>query len=192
MYNKYRYIVKWIYERIEKRYDANVYPTLVFIQKDFPIPNSFVEREMIQMGHEYEINRNDFTVEDATCNRDITLERLHLFTVTHEPSNKSFTVDIRNHRCTCHHMYWKKYPCIHYIAVIYNREDYTAVWKAVDDMYSRRETLKTCRTITSEENDVLKDIFKRQDVPKRIQMELRAVRGQIVKNRTRIYSKGEY
>ena len=89
-------------------------------------------------------------------------------------------------------MHWKKYPCIHYIAVIYNRKDYTAVWKAVDDMYSRRETLKTCRTITSEENDVLKDIFKRQDVPKRIQMELRAVRGQIVKNRTRIYSKGEY
>ena len=59
-------------------------------------------------------------------------------------------------------------------------------------MYTRRETLKTCRKITSEENDVLKEMFKRQDAPKRIQVEFREMRGRIVKNRTRIYSKGEY
>ena len=131
-------------------------------------------------------------MKDATSNRDITLQRLHNFTVTHKPSNKTFTVDIRDNTCTCHHIHWKKYPCIHYIAVLHSRKDYIEVWRAVDKMYTRRETLKTCRKITSEENDVLKEMFKRQDAPKRIQVEFREMRGRIVKNRTRMYSKGEY
>ena len=56
LFNKYRYLVRWIYERIDIRYYENINPSLVPIIPDFPIPNKYVEKEIFRMAHEYEVN----------------------------------------------------------------------------------------------------------------------------------------
>ena len=87
LFNKYRYLVRWIYERIDIRYYENINPSLVPIIPDFPIPNKYVEKEIIRMAHEYEVNKSSYSV-IGSGNRDINLERLSTFSVTHKPTKK--------------------------------------------------------------------------------------------------------
>ena len=61
----------------------------------------------------------------------------------------------------------------------------------MDKMYTRKETLKTCRPLTAEEKELLDDIFKRIEAPVVIQDQFRKVRGAVVKRSLRIRSRGE-
>ena len=190
LFNKYRYLVRWIYERIETRYYENNHPSLVPIIPDFPIPNQYMEKEILRMAHEYTVNKSSYSV-IGTGNRNINLEKLSTFLVTHKPTKTTYNVDIRNHCCSCHEMHWKKYPCIHYIAVLHGRQNYSSVWSTMDKVYTRKETLKTCRPLTTNEKTLLDEIFKRIEAPVVIHEQFRKVRGAIVKRNLRLYSRGE-
>ena len=91
--------------------ECHINPSLVPIIPDFPIPNQYMEKEILRMAHEYTVNKSSYSV-IGTGNRAITVEKLSTFLVTHKPTKTTYYMDIRNHCCSCHELHWK--ISIHY------------------------------------------------------------------------------
>lgn len=193
--NRYRYLFRWIYERIEKRNKALKEHSRIPISSLSSIPTPYIEKYIIGMGHYYECYKGRFIVRDANQNRSIQTERLNLFLVEDMDYHTKYTVNVQNHSCTCHTPHWSKLPCIHIIAVLHERQQYCKVWEMIGEMYLIKNTSKTSRNLSFEENIVLEDVANQNRIiplPENIiDVALRDMRGRSIKNKHRYESKGE-
>lgn len=193
--NKYRYLVRWIYERMEVRYISLKPESRIPVSIESRIPSPYIERFIRSMGHYYECYRGHFDIRDAIQNREITTPRLHNFKVIDRDNGASYIVDMRRRTCTCNYTYWSELPCIHMIGILHERKDFSSVWNYIGDMYLIGEVVKTCRRLTEKERCVIESIVDRNteefEVEKPVSSEIVSYRGRKVHNARRIPSTGE-
>ena len=196
MINKVRYLIRWMYERVETRYRALNHENGIAITSGFKVPCKWVEKYIVDLCHEYQEYQAQFEISDSTGNRDVvTTTRLHLFDVYDIPHETVYVVDTLDHTCTCHIPYWKKVPCLHVIAVLSLRNEFDRVWEFVGDEYRQCTIMQTCRRLTKDEKEVLDSILPESSamIPSLVEGfdGFRNKRGRTVKNPRRITSRGE-
>ena len=118
--NKYRYLVRWIYERMEIRYRSLKLESRVPVSVQSRIPSPYIERFIRSMGHYYECYRGHFDIRHTTGNRPITAGRLRDVKVIDRDNNSSYIVDFRRKTCTCNYTHWSELPCLHMIGVLHD------------------------------------------------------------------------
>ena len=91
-------------------------------------------------------------------------------------------------------MHWTKHVCIHVVAVLCERGEYTRIWDYVDPIYTVESVKPTCRPMTAEEREVWDYILKKNnynDVEEVVTIDYRNERQNIIKNKRRMTSDGE-
>ena len=195
MLNKYRYLVRWIYERIEKRHRGLKEGSRIPISQISKIPCPYIEEHIRKLAHFFECYKDHFDIRTSTDNRDITGSLTNIFNVYDKDYKTVYTVKLREVSCSCHVPYWSKLPCLHIIAVLHSRQEYTRVWSMIGSMYLINEVSKSCRELTKEEREVIKSIVvnnrEEVEVNQPVDYELLNNRGRTVRNSHRIPSSGE-
>lgn len=115
-----------------------------------PVYCSFVVSSIIRLGCIYEVFKDEFVVRDNT--------------VLDYGWNELFTVDLERRECTCLSFQQNKYPCIHAIAILHERKQFSSVFSYVDDCYKRQSISQTCIKVPMETWRLLKFDHDR-DVP---------------------------
>lgn len=94
----------------------------------------------------------------STGNGNITASLRNVFIVYEMDYKTRCTVQLRKVECSCHVPYWNKLPCLHIIAVLYERQEYTRVWSMIGNMYLMNEVSETWRELTKEKRKVINSI----------------------------------
>lgn len=193
--NKYRYLIHWIYDRMEVRYKSLQLDSRIPVSLSSRIPTPFVEHYVRSLGHYYEYYRNHFLLEDPLKTRAITTPLIRKVNVTDEDYHLTYTVDLIKKSCTCNTPHWSKLPCIHVIAVLHERNEFKEVWDYVGEMYMMNEVKKTSSRMTYEEKELMNRIVERNMIPLNIEntidVNLVNNRGRHANNSRRIRSVGE-
>ena len=193
--NKYRYLIHWIYDRMEVRYKSLQLDSRIPVSVGSRIPTPFIEHYVRSLGHYYECYRNHFFLEDPMKTRDITTPLIRRINVTDKDYHMTYTVDLIKLTCTCNVPHWSKLPCIHVISVLHERNEFEKVWNYVGNMYLMDEVEKTSRRMTYEERQLMKSIVDRNMKPLNIEntvdVDLVNNRGRQPNNSRRIRSVGE-
>ena len=80
MLNKVRYLIRWMYERVETRYKALDCDHRIPVSTSFKVPCKWVEKYIISLCHQYQEYHDQFRISDANGNRDaLTNSRMYLF-----------------------------------------------------------------------------------------------------------------
>ena len=195
MFNKFRYLIRWMYDCVEVRFRALNSDMRHSYRESFKVPCEWVEVYIKRMASYYETYRTDFKVKDANQNRDVTTPRLNLFDVLDCGLNAIFRVNLRDMKCSCHEPHWRHTPCVHIIAVLHERCEFSRVWDGVGSEYYQDNVKKTCRYLTAEERDILDEIILPSNPmvvpPDKESIKLRTVRGRTSSNARRKFSRGE-
>ena len=196
LFNKYRYLIKWIFERMESRYRSLCFENRQSYKTNFQIPCHWAEIFIKKLGHYYECYKSQFKVLAASGDAENINRRINEFIVRDIGLHTSYTVNIRNHTCTCHEMYWRKLPCLHYMAVLHRRGEFSSVWDAVGGEYTQSSVMNTCHSVTEDEKTVLNEIINTLQ-PHVIHIgsdshEFLNKRGRVTHNSRRVPSRGEY
>ena len=147
-----------------------------------PVYCSFIVRTLIRLGCIYEVFRDKYVVKENT--------------VYDDGWDETFTVDLEKRECTCLSFQQNKYPCIHVIAVLHKREQFSSVFSYVDDCYKRRDVSQTCQRISEEtwnalEFDYDRDYNAVEDISGYEEDNIQWQPWSQVNIRKRIHSKGE-
>lgn len=102
---------------------------------------SFIVKTLVRLGCIYEVFRDKYAVNENT--------------VYDDGWNETFVVDLEKRECTCLSFQQNKYPCIHAIAVLHTREQFSSVFSYVDDCYKRRAVSQTCMSVPKETRNAL-------------------------------------
>lgn len=194
--NKYRYLVRWIYERVEKREEALKIGSRVPVSSASRIPTPYIEKYVRSLAHYYETYRGEFIVKDASsCNRNIHEARIMVYKVIDQGYGSTNTVDLRNQSCDCHVPHWSKLPCIHVIAVLHETNRYSQVWEKIGKEYLVSEVAETCKTLTKQEKEEMEALVDNNMIGFKIDnpsnQDMRNCRGRTVRNPQRHESRGE-
>ena len=194
--NKYRYLVRWIYDRLEKREDALKRGSRVPVSVFSRIPTAYIEKYVRSLAHYYETYRGQFIVKNASSsNRDSHAAQLSRYKVIDQGYGSSNIVDLRGQSCDCHVPHWSKLPCIHVIAVLHETNRYSQVCEMMGNQYVVSEVAKTCRDHTKEENEEMEVLVDNNMIALKINnpsnQDMRNCRGRTVRNPQRHESRGE-
>lgn len=128
MLHKVGYLIRWMYERVETRYRVLDCEHRVSISNSFEVPCKWVEKYIIGLCHRYQEYHNDFQIGDYNGNHDAsTISRMNDYCVYDIPLQGNYIVDTSNHKCSYHIPHWKKVPCLHVIAMLCFRNEFSRV-----------------------------------------------------------------
>ena len=191
LYNQIRYLILWIYECLDRRY-FNLHCDNYEHPSSFQPPVNYMESLVINFIHTYYCSKQYYTIKTRSGGAGGNLTSKYI--VHDKTFGEKFEVDLRDKTCSCNVMHWTKHVCIHVVAVLCERGEYSRIWDFVDPIYTIESVKETCRLMTAEERKVWDYILAKNnyiDVEEVVNEDYRNERQNIIKNKRRLTCRGE-
>ena len=160
---RYRQLMEWSFRRIVERkrllYSAGI-KVPVLGENESPIFCPYAVSILMDELHHYLTNSSKYEVKSKSPSQKIMDQRNHLFYVHDHICGESYLVDLQEGRCNCHHTHWKRIPCLHIMAVLFERNEVQRAFKYVDCVYREDEVAKICRELTGIEVDFIQRMLE--------------------------------
>ena len=151
LFNKIRATISWMYEVLEDReFELHNHGVQIPINvEESPIYTSYAVGKVISLIHQYLCYQEHFRIEE--CDND-----MNHYEVDDIGLDYKYNVDIHNKTCSCNDYYHTKIPCIHFVAVLYQRQELHCILDYVGKEYTLKSVEKCLRWLTEKEREFLK------------------------------------
>lgn len=138
LFNVFQRFVLVALQFMDKRYTSlNLHPVAEGeVEYPDPVYCPFIVSSIIRLGCIYEVFKDKFVVRNNM--------------VLDFSWGEYFTVNLERRECTCLSFQQNKYPCIHAIAILHERKQFSSVFSYVDDCYKRQSISQTCMKVPME------------------------------------------
>ena len=181
----------WTYERMDTR-NRDLCTMNYSHSSAFKPPVKYMEKLIRKMVHTYRCSRTQYEISSSTGGE--WGPQTSKYFVKDKNFGMKFTCDLRKKECSCNKMHWTHHPCIHIVAVLHERKEFTRIWDFVGDIYRIESVEKTTLKMSDDNKKIWSDIMNMNEVVRdhEVVTEVyRNQRGNVIKNKRRHRSRGE-